>query len=175
MLGPTAVSHLAWDIIVAMTPAIPPPPIPAAIRLAERGPRLGAALVDGLIGAAVSLLVITLVIGFRRHMELSAEHPYLMAAIGAPVGYALFLLVHGKFLAASGQTIGKKLVGLRIARPDGSQPSLSQFAIRYLYFFLPVLPVVGYLLGIINILAIFRDSRRCFHDDVAGTVVVVAS
>jgi uncharacterized RDD family membrane protein YckC len=35
-----------------------------------------------------------------------------------------------------------------------------------------VLPFVGPLLSIVNVLLIFRDDRRCGHDLIAGTRVV---
>jgi uncharacterized RDD family membrane protein YckC len=33
-------------------------------------------------------------------------------------------------------------------------------------------PFVGAIVGLANVLAIFRASRKCFHDDIAGTKVI---
>jgi uncharacterized RDD family membrane protein YckC len=159
---------------MAPTPSyIPPPAVP--LQLADRGVRLGAALIDGLIGTVISSILIFGVIGFAVYGDLSLNQPLLAGMVSTLTGYAIFLGIHGKFLAESGQTIGKKALGIRIANLDGSKPEFGQLAFkRYLFFLLPIIPYVGGLLVLINILTIFRDNRRCLHDDFAGTVVVKA-
>ena len=37
-----------------------------------------------------------------------------------------------------------------------------------------IIPVIGSLVGLIDALLIFRDNRRCLHDNIADTMVVVA-
>jgi hypothetical protein len=39
--------------------------------------------------------------------------------------------------------------------------------------FLPLLPFVGSLIAVLDLLFIFGPSRRCLHDQVAGTRVVL--
>jgi len=35
-----------------------------------------------------------------------------------------------------------------------------------------IIPAIGGIIQIVNILFIFRDDRKCIHDLIAGTVVV---
>lgn len=159
---------------MAPTPSYTPP-IATPYQLAERGARLGASLIDALIGAFASFALVLPTIGFGRYLELAATSSFLVGLVGAVVGYVLFLAIHGKFLAESGQTIGKKVLGIRIANLDGGKPEFGQLAFRrYLYLLLPMIPFLGSLLVLIDVLTIFRESRRCLHDDFAGTVVVKA-
>ena len=37
-----------------------------------------------------------------------------------------------------------------------------------------LIPVVGWLYGLVDALMIFRDSRKCLHDNIADTIVVKA-
>jgi uncharacterized RDD family membrane protein YckC len=77
------------------------------------------------------------------------------------------------YLYNNGQTIGKKILGVRIVRVDGSRVS-----------FITLLLVRGLLKNILNCIPffaivdtcfIFRDDRRTLHDMMAGTIVVDAS
>ena len=44
---------------------------------------------------------------------------------------------------------------------------------RYLVIqLLAILPFIGGLIGLIDTLLIFRSSRKCLHDDIAGTKVI---
>ena len=61
-------------------------------------------------------------------------------------------------------------------RSDGSQASFARI-VGLRYFTTSVLapiPVVGSIYGLVDVLLIFRDSRRCLHDNIADTIVVTA-
>ncbi|GDX81424.1 hypothetical protein LBMAG42_32350 [Deltaproteobacteria bacterium] len=78
-------------------------------------------------------------------------------------------------LAQYGQSLGKKLLGIRIVNAAGETPSwvktiLVREGARYGMGFIPV---VGSLLSLVDTLCIFRGTRRTLHDDAAGTYVVV--
>jgi uncharacterized RDD family membrane protein YckC len=100
--------------------------------------------------------------------------PSIIAALGvlAVAGYQFHLC------ASSGQSIGKRRMGIRVVLEDGSPASL--FHILLLRNFIPGLLV--YLLGLlvpgvllaVDALFIFRADRRCLHDLIAGTKVVKA-
>ena len=86
----------------------------------------------------------------------------------------MFLIVQGWPLAQSAQTWGKKVLGIRIALLDGTQPTFGTLILKR---YLPVqvassIPVLGTVLGLINVLLIFRGDRRCGHDLIAGTQVL---
>lgn len=143
--------------------------------LAERGTRLGAAIIDGIIGLVVALPM----------MYLMGFHVYIMAGEQAPIGLTLssmvmslvfFVLLHGYFLYQSGQTIGKKLLSIKIVNLEGNVPSLGKLlGLRYLpVMVVSSIPLLGGIASLVDILFIFRQDRRCVHDLIAGTRVVAA-
>ena len=86
----------------------------------------------------------------------------------------MFLLIHGYLLMKHGQTVGKWLTGIRIADLDGGIPSFGRVVgLRYLPTSVAsVIPVVGSIYPLVDVLFIFRSDRRCIHDLLAGTQVV---
>jgi uncharacterized RDD family membrane protein YckC len=79
-------------------------------------------------------------------------------------------------LARNGQTIGKKLLGIKVVRVDGSPVSLFRvFFLRYVCnTFLTLIPVAGSLYSLVDVLMIFSESRRTVHDHIADTIVIKA-
>jgi uncharacterized RDD family membrane protein YckC len=69
-----------------------------------------------------------------------------------------------------GQTIGSKLLNLRVVRTDGSDLSISQALIRYVGFV-----ISGICLGIGFIWAAFDPNKQGWHDKIAGTYVIKTS
>jgi len=147
--------------------------------LADRGARLLASIIDTFLLLAINLPLMW----FSGYLETTmrsattgVEQPIATTLTWAAIGFAIFVVVQGVPLAQSGQTIGKKLLRIRIAHLDGSKPTLATLlAKRYLPVnVLNLVPFVGGLLGLANVLLIFRADRRCGHDLVAGTHVVKA-
>lgn len=87
-----------------------------------------------------------------------------------------FLTVQGYLLATSGQSVAKRLLGLRIVDADGNPPGFSRTVIRRegSRLLLGAVPYVGPLLSLADSLAIYADDRRTLHDHLAGTWVVRA-
>lgn len=138
------------------------------LTLAGRGERLGAAILDTVI-----LLALVLPVMFALGWMEKEPNP-LFALL---VGQVVFLLLNGYLLYSKGQTIGKKLLGIRITRPNGDQPNFSRiYGLRYLLgaAISAPSPIGGAIFGIVDALFIFRDSRRCIHDLIADTVVIKA-
>jgi uncharacterized RDD family membrane protein YckC len=78
-------------------------------------------------------------------------------------------------VATRSQSIGKRLVGIKVVRTDGSPASFARiFLLRNVVSFLPsALPYVGWLyLLFLDPLLIYQDSRKCIHDMIADTIVV---
>lgn len=73
-----------------------------------------------------------------------------------------------------GQSIGKRLLGLRVVRVDGSRASvLSLLFVRELaYRGFVWVPTVGVLLGLVDAFMLFSAQRRTLHDRLAGTLVL---
>lgn len=145
--------------------------------LAGRGTRFLAALVDGILGAAVGWAMFSL--PFLRPLLKDAAdrtdaHLWSLAPTSLLVGAVAFLLLQGWPLLKRGQTLGKMMFKLRIVRPDGTPPDAWRLlGLRYgIGMLANVVPAVAMIYGLIDSLLIFRRSRRCLHDTIADTVVV---
>ena len=95
----------------------------------------------------------------------------------AAIGFGVFVLVQFVPLNATGQTWGKKVLGIKIVDLAGAKPPIGRLlGARYLPMQLVGnVPFVGPVLAIVNVLLIFRGDRRCGHDLIAGTQVVKAN
>ena len=193
------------------TPAEPPPltgnfdPAPAsaptagtaaAVELtpADRLTRLFAVLIDSAIGVLCALpgaLVLgsaffQIVIDASRGLEpdFTDIEPGRLLLGMALIGLGTFslLLVQIIMVSMRGQTIGKRLLGIRIVRfGDGSNPGFARaWLLRSLVVGLIgtlaalILPMLGNVFSIVNYAFIFRADRRCLHDLIADTKVVKA-
>lgn len=144
---------------------------------ADRGTRLGAAILDALIGGAVvgivAAIAIPALIGSRRSS--GEEWPLLLGMIALlGVGILVPFIWNLVWLSRYGQTIGKRLLKIRIVRMDGTQAGLGRiFALRMLVpGVIGAIPILGPLFALVNVCFIFREDRRCIHDLLADTRVV---
>lgn len=85
-----------------------------------------------------------------------------------------FFLLHGFLLYQSGQTIGKRILGLAIVTMDNQKPAFFMLIVqRYVsQWLMGMIPVIGILLRLADILFIFRADKRCIHDHLAKTKVI---
>jgi uncharacterized RDD family membrane protein YckC len=151
--------------------------------LAGRGMRLVAVIMDGVL---MSLVVWPLYFVFGGASLASSfvpggAPPSPFAMMGAMFsamapGYIAAAVIQGWSLHAFGGTLGKKIFGLRIVRTDGSRAGFVRlFFGRGGVAVLPVIiPFLGGLWALVDMLMIFRDSRQCLHDQIADTMVVTA-
>jgi uncharacterized RDD family membrane protein YckC len=150
-----------------------PPMAADGVQLAGRGARLGAVLIDaGLFMAVFGVTAVVTPWNVFREPEPGQLAATLAAnAVG---GLLLFLLFNGYLLARHGQTVGKRLLGLRIVRPGGERASFARlFGARFLVGWVAAsIPGIGALYSLVDGLLIFRESRRCLHDNIADTIVV---
>ena len=83
------------------------------------------------------------------------------------------------FEVTQGWTPGKKVFGLTVRGPAGaSKPDVAQSAIRNAFTVLPVVPLVGGLLGVIAIIVIAvtisgSPTKQGKHDELAGGTQVL--
>jgi uncharacterized RDD family membrane protein YckC len=149
----------------------------AGIQLADRGTRLGAAILDGLIfGVMVYLpLVVTAFLtGFRPGP--AGEPPSFegvgTAVIVALIAFVIWVGINLKLMRDNGQSVGKKATGIKVVRSDGSAASLARLVWlrNVVNGLLGIIP----LYGLIDVLFIFGESRRCIHDHIADTIVIKA-
>jgi len=145
--------------------------------LAERGTRLGAVILDSLIFLVPGLFaIIPAMLSMRGN---AAEAMGIGATIAVSVGVLgmlVVLVIDLVMLHRSGQTIGKRMLNVKIIRSDGSRAGLTR--IFFLRMLVPGLiggiPFVGFIFTIVDPLFIFQESRRCVHDLIADTVVIKA-
>lgn len=149
-------------------------PISAGVvTLASRWARLGAMLIDSVIISVVTLPVVYFTGGFEGVLE--GRQPATLYVLGiAVLGMIVYFAINYRFLIANGQTIGKKVLGIKIVDLSGNVPSFQwQLIVRYVVTaFPPQIPMVGQLLGLIDVLFIFSKEKRCVHDLIAKTRVV---
>ncbi len=152
--------------------------------LTSRLRRLGAALLDG-IAFLVVALVAMLFAFFAMLLSGVSMQAVLSGASAAEGVMALFIgLISIGFLALMllnliwwhryGQSVGKRMLGIKIVRTDGSRCGLRRII---LYRGLPIqllslIPLIGAFIPLIDSLFIFQHSRKCIHDMIADTVVV---
>jgi uncharacterized RDD family membrane protein YckC len=137
-------------------------------RIEVLGRRIGAALLD--LGVVFALLVVTgLLIGDSEAGDGSVQ--VSVDGVPALVWLALSLLYYFASEAITGRTLGKRLLGLRVAATDGGRAGAGQIAIRTAFRLVD--GFAFYLIGLIVILATGRRRQR-LGDLMARTTVVAA-
>jgi uncharacterized RDD family membrane protein YckC len=87
-------------------------------------------------------------------------------------GWVLFVIVNMVLAGTRSQSIGKALVGIEIRRDDGTRAGFWRIVgLRWAVNGLISSSVPFY--DLVDTLFIFRRDRRCVHDRIAGTIVVV--
>jgi uncharacterized RDD family membrane protein YckC len=87
-------------------------------------------------------------------------------------GWLLVLIVNAVLVGTRSQSIGKLLVGIEIRREDGSHAGFWRIVgLRWLVSAAIGATVPFY--SLVNPAFIFRRDRRCVHDLIADTIVVV--
>jgi uncharacterized RDD family membrane protein YckC len=155
--------------------------------VAERGARLLAATIDELILLAISLPMIiggtlALMAAGTADLESLNTMNILRTMLGGPgttvtvLALIVWCIITTRLVAKNGQSIGKRLIGIKVVRTDGSRASFARiFLLRNVVNSLPnLLPYVGWLYQLIDPLMIYQESRQCLHDKIADTIVVRA-
>ncbi len=175
---------------VAVAPAAPAYQSPYAaqaatapqsdLELANRWVRLGAQIVDNIFCMLLMIPgLIWMVIGIVSQQATDPNQIDWVPLVGAVglicLGVLIVLGIQIWQLTTRGQTVGKRLLGIRIVKyTDDSAPGfVGAFIMRALIpGFIGAIPWVGGLFSLVDICFIFRDDRRCIHDLIAGTKVV---
>jgi uncharacterized RDD family membrane protein YckC len=158
-------------------PTTPQPNASAEDELATRSTRLIAAILDGMLLFPFLLA------------------PHLLRLVNggslSPLGFegastlAMFPMTAYQWwlITRTGQTLGKRWMNIRVVKLDGSPVDFfSGVLLRNAIIDVTVLILAGLgllelnsLFSALNLLWIFGAQRRCLHDHLAGTKVVVAS
>lgn len=161
--GPYA-SNPYGDMTGATDPLAGMPP------LASRGRRLLARIIDAVLIA----IPVGLIMGFAQGGWGSDDSG---RTFGQQAVYTLVYLVYeALMLSNSGQTVGKKVMRIRVAvLADGAVPRGAPAWIRSVVYHLPPLvPCIGFIFWLMNVLFCTWDKpyRQCLHDKAVKTVVV---
>jgi len=131
--------------------------------VATAGRRFGGTLVDSLVFAPVW-------VGLALAYPKAGLFDHALERIVLPA--LLWMLYEAWMLTSSGgQTLGKKAVGIRVIRKDGSAVTAKQAVWRAVS---RNLMAYTYVLGLVDALMVFSRGRRTLHDRAAGTIVVNA-
>jgi uncharacterized RDD family membrane protein YckC len=157
---------------------------------ATRLSRLLAFIIDGAIFSIPFIPFYTAMFSVGFHPRTNPQAfagAWLAAMAGAGISlyiggviYIALVIVTIVLVQRNAQTIGKKLVGIKVARKDGSRASLGRiFWLRNVVntlvgMVLLIVPFVGGLYSLIDALMIFGEQRRCCHDYIADTIVIRA-
>lgn len=151
-----------------------PESVDLALEPAGLGSRFFAALIDGLIQGAVIFLVVLAAIPV---MAVTFADDFMASTAGIAViailvlGVSLLFFLYKLLFEAfwNGQTIGKRVAGIRVVQANGLPVGFLQVVIRNLLRLIDFLPSY-YLVGAVSILATRKKQR--LGDLAAGTVVV---
>jgi len=130
--------------------------------------RLMAFLVDLLINAAVLFVA---AVGAAALYSALGSSGGVAEAVALTVFSLMLVLGHFFYFAileatSAGRTPGKRALGLRVVRVDGSAPGLGESLVRN------IARLVDYTLGIGLFVAFFQPQSRRVGDLLAGTVVI---
>jgi uncharacterized RDD family membrane protein YckC len=94
---------------------------------------------------------------------LSSIDANLAGTLSLPISVIYFVY----FWSTTGQTIGHKVMGLRVVRTDGSSLDVVGAIIRYIGAIVSAIPLgLGYLW------VIWDPKKQGWHDKIAGTYVI---
>jgi uncharacterized RDD family membrane protein YckC len=148
---------------------------------ADRGARLGAAILDGIVIAV--LVYLPFLAGFGLTVATTGmgpssdiPMPLIVGGLLGCVGLVVWAFFTIKYVNENGQSIAKRWLNIKVVRSDGSPASLGRiFWVRNVAnSLIGAIPFLGTVYGIVDLLFIFSDSRQCLHDKLADTIVVNA-
>ena len=146
------------------------------LRLAAPSTRLFAVLLDGLLFTPAALIAAYSGFTLRKTVGGNAgsgPNVLVLAFVGlyflALLGYQIYLLT------TTGQTLGKRWMKIKIVKLDGSPAGfVHAVLLRSVVNGIPrVIPGLGNIYSLVDALFIFRQDRRCIHDHIASTRVIL--
>lgn len=146
-----------------------------ALELAERIQRLGAFVLDAVAGFVMIYLPALALLFATGALDETAEidgTTLATAGLMCFIGFMAWVWITALLVARNGQTIGKRLLEIKVVRSDGTAASLGRIFWKrnFLNWLLCLIP----LYGLVDLLFIFGERRQCIHDSLADTIVVRA-
>jgi uncharacterized RDD family membrane protein YckC len=141
--------------------------LPASAPLASIGLRCGAFLLDYILLLLVPAVTLSLALIFKRPLP-SVSYLILTAGYLAALALALFNWVY--LCVRDGQSLGQRLIGIRVVRADGAPLTYKLAALRHLVGY----PLAIFAAGLGVVWMLFDARQQGWHDKLAGTIVVKA-
>lgn len=151
-------------------------------RLASRGARLGAAVLDGVLYMLAFAPAMASAVTSGAAQAPATEGklgtfwwlgvgPLQVVSVLACLG---LVVVQAYLVATTGQSVGKRASRIRIVKHDGRPVGFVDGVLVRSWLFGAVgwVPGIGGVIGLADVLFIFRGDRRCLHDLLAGTKVI---
>jgi uncharacterized RDD family membrane protein YckC len=132
-------------------------------------------MLDGVIFAGlvyVPLFFVGFMAGFSGAANERMAAYVGVAGLFAIAGFSTWCVFTIKYVRENGQSIAKRMLGIKVVRSDGATISLGR--IFWMRNFLNGLISIVPFYGLIDALFIFGESRQCLHDKLADTIVVKA-
>ncbi len=129
------------------------------------GPRALAVILDGLILLPLSCCALVLL----SVIDATNTDPVglLINLVTSVAGFAYYIVLE----ARSGQTLGKRILKIKVVKEDNSPITMSDSAVRNLLRIVDILPLLApYLLGAVLIWT--NPAKQRLGDKVAKTIVV---
>jgi uncharacterized RDD family membrane protein YckC len=136
-----------------------------SLPLASVGLRCGAFLLDYILMMLIPAVTISIALLFKRTLP-DLAWTILYAGYAAALGLILMNWIY--LVRTDGQTLGKRILGIRVVSADGGRLGYRAVLLRHL---------VGYplnlLCGGLGFLWMLWDSKQQgWHDKLAGTIVI---
>ncbi len=143
---------------ISKTTAETPVPIISSAGYSSNLSRFAAYIVDSIIlGLIGTLLTLPLVL-------LTKSDSQIFSFLPAVIGIFYFIYFHSK----DGQTVGMKILGIKIINEDGSNLDLKGASIRYLLWAI-LTPIT---IGIAPLWALFSSKKQTLYDLISKTIYV---
>jgi len=156
-------------IFIKTITIITPANIEVEYRLAGAGSRLAAFICDYILQMLILLVLVLAIIGVdyllqgRGNFILSTTAEWVIIVVVFLIQFGYFIVSE---LAMRGQTIGKKIFGLRAIRENGQPVEFTQILVRSL-----IRPFVD-MLAVGLFFIIFNSKHKRVGDLAAGTIVI---
>lgn len=139
---------------------------------APRLTRLMAVLADAIVPVLIGVFAAIALPGLFEGGHASMGPAVILLGVGM-LGWVIWNLM---LFHREGQTFGKRMLGIRVVRMDGSRCSVLRwiFLRHFVTSLIGAIPFLGPFITLVGYLIIFREDSRCLHDHIADTRVVVA-
>jgi uncharacterized RDD family membrane protein YckC len=144
-----------------------PPPAAGGVpgELAEYGPRIIAVLIDAgiLIGIYIVFMIIAWVLG---KIIGGLAGLVMLLYLVVEIAYFIYLWSMDNQFTGRGQTIGKKVMNIKIINADGSDMEIKDAILRLVGYCISGIFALGYIWILID------DNNQGWHDKIAKTYVI---